>query len=213
MSNRFPRGIDITAPGGITALMAFHRKTFGDAVMEVEPGSMPPEAAQAAKDAAKTAADAIAADAARADEKLGEPGLKALQAERDARAAAEKRATDAEAKIQAAEDAKLSDIQRANKERDDKAAESAKLLTTVARLTALADWPVPKEYQDLVTGTDEASFLASAKKISELYARAEGKAPKPAPVPGSGGRSEGGSAGSSLSSGRDLYESRKPKKS
>lgn len=210
MSKRFPHGIDITAPGGITALMAFHRNTFGDAVMEVEPDA----AAQAATEAAKAAEDAKAADAAKADEKLGEPGLRALQSERDARAAAEKRAADAEAKIQAAEDAKLSDIQRANKERDDTAAESAKLLTTVARLTALAEHPVPKEYQDLVTGTDEASFLASAKKISELYARAEGKAPKPAPVPGSGGRSEdGGSAGSSLSSGRDLYESRKPKKS
>lgn len=27
-------GIDITTPGGIEALMAFHRRTFGDAVME-----------------------------------------------------------------------------------------------------------------------------------------------------------------------------------
>lgn len=33
-NNPYPHGIDITAPGGITALMAFHRQTFGDAVME-----------------------------------------------------------------------------------------------------------------------------------------------------------------------------------
>lgn len=30
----FPHGIDITAPGGLTALFDFHRRTFGDAVME-----------------------------------------------------------------------------------------------------------------------------------------------------------------------------------
>jgi hypothetical protein len=209
LSKRFPHGIDITAPGGLTALMAFHRKTFGDAVME-DQTEAEKAAAQAAAD--KAAADA-AAGAAKSDEKLGEPGLKALQAERDARAAAEKRAADAEAKIQAAEDAKLSDIQRAQKERDDQAAENAKLKAANARLAALAEHPVPKEYQDLVTGTDEASYLASAKKISELYAKAEGKAPKPDPVPGSGSRSgDNNAAGGSIAAGRDLYVSRNKKK-
>lgn len=35
-----PHGIDITAPGGIDALMSFHRRTFGDAQMnaEADPG-------------------------------------------------------------------------------------------------------------------------------------------------------------------------------
>lgn len=211
MNKRLPHGIDITAPGGITALMAFHRKTFGDAVMETDAEV----AAKAAADAeAKAAADAAAAAAAKeADEKLGEGGIKALKAERDAREAAEKRATEAEAKIQAAEDAKLSDIQRAQKERDDQAAENATLKATNARLAALAEHPVPKEYQDLVTGTDEASYLASAKKISELYARAEGKAPKNDPVPGSGKRSGGANAaGGSLAAGRELYEQKHNKK-
>lgn len=212
MNKRFPHGIDITAPGGITALMDFHRLTFGDAVMEDEPDAAAKAAADAA--AAKAAADAAAA-AAKPDEKLGEPGLKALQAERDARAAAEKRAAEAEAKIQAAEDAKLSDIQRAQKERDDAAAENAKLKATNARLAALAEYPVPKDYQDLVTGTDEASYLASAKKISELYAKAEGKAPKNDPVPGSGKRGEGSgnAAGGSLAAGRELYEQKHKKNS
>lgn len=198
---RFPHGIDITAPGGIAALMDFHRLTFGDAVMETDVEAAAKDAADAD---AKAAADAAAAKAA--DEKLGEPGLRALQAERDARAAAEKRAADAEAKIQAAEDAKLSDIQRAQKERDDQAAENATLKAANARLAALAEHPVPKEYQDLVTGTDEESYLASAKKISELYARAEGKAPKPDRVPGSGSRSgESGTSGGSISAGREAF--------
>ena len=206
MTKSFPHGIDITAPGGLTALMAFHRGTFGDAVMEVDADA----AAKAAADA-KATADAAEAERA-ANEKLGEGGIKALKAEREAREAAEKRAADAEAKVQAAEDAKLSDIQRAQKERDDQAAENATLKATNARLAALAEHPVPKDYQDLVTGTDEASYLASAKKISDLYARAEGKAPKPDPIPGSGKRSgDNNPAGGSVAAGRDLYASRKKK--
>ncbi|MEV8149946.1 hypothetical protein AB0O52_17600 [Arthrobacter sp. NPDC080073] len=210
MSKNLPHGIDITAPGGIQKLMAFHRLTFGDAVMEDQTDAEKAAAAQALAD--KAAADAAAADAAKAaGEKLGEGGLKALQAERDARAAAEKRAADAEAKIQAAEDAKLSDIQRAQKERDDQAAENARLKAANARLTALAEHPVPKEYQDLVTGTDEASYLASAKKISELYARAEGK---PGPVHESGKRSgENNPTGGSIAAGRELHASMYPKSS
>lgn len=170
MHKSFPHGIDITAPGGVTALMAFHRRMFGDAVMEVDDDT----AAKAAADA-KAATDAAAAAKAE-DEKLGEGGIKALKAEREAREAAEKRAAEAEAKVKAAEDAKLSDIERAKKEAAEAATEAAQLKVANARLAALAEYPVPKDYQDLVTGTDEASYLASAKKVSELYARAEGKA-------------------------------------
>ena len=35
----FPHGIDITAPGGLTALFDFHRQTFGNAVMEAGDGA------------------------------------------------------------------------------------------------------------------------------------------------------------------------------
>lgn len=196
----FPHGIDITVPGGIERLMDFHRLTFGDAVMEVDPAADPaPGAGPAAGDPA-------------GGEKLGEGGIKALQAEREGHAQAKKDLAEARAALQKIEDGKLSEIQRAQKERDDQAAENATLKATNARLAALAEYPVPKDYQDLVTGTDEASYLASAKKISELYARAEGKAPKPDPVPGSGNRSgENNPAGGSIAAGRDLYASRKKK--
>lgn len=214
MKKQFPHGIDITAPGGLTALMALHRKTFGDAVMEVDADA----AAKAAADAdMKAKADADAATKAAADKADAamdtDAGKRALQAERDARTAAEKRATDAEAKIQAAEDAKLSDIQRAQKERDDQAAENAKLKADNARLAALAKFPVPADYQELVTGTDAASFEASAKKLSELYARAEGKAPRPDPVHRSGANrsTDNAPAGGSVAAGRDLYESKHKK--
>lgn len=211
MSKNFPHGIDITAPGGLEKLFAFNRALYGNAVMEITPEA----AAQAAADAAaKAAAGAAAADASKADEKLGEGGLKALQAERDARAAAEKRAADAEAKIQAAEDAKLSDIDKANKKASDAEARATKLESDNARLAALAKHPVPEEYQDLVTGTDAASFEASAKKLSELHARAEGKAPKPDPVHESGNRSgDNNPTGGSLAAGRDIYASKHAKSS
>lgn len=203
MNTPFPRGIDITAPGGIERLMDFHRLTFGDAVMEVDGDAV----AQAAADA-EAAAGTEASKAA--DEKLGEGGLKALQAEREARDAAEKRAAAAEAKVQAVEDAKLSDIQRAQKERDEQAAENATLKATNARLAALAEYPVPKDYQDLVTGVDEASYLASAKKISELYARAEGKAGGSGVVHKSGTSSgDNNPAGGSLSAGREAFAAKR----
>lgn len=205
MKKQFPHGIDITAPGGLTALMAFHRKTFGNAVMETDPAAEVPPVVPAV---VPPAAAPVVPD----ESKLGDPGKAALQVERDARAMEKARADAAEAKLQAAEDAKLSDIQKAQKERDDKETENAKLKVANARLTALADHPVPKEYQDLVTGTDEASYLASAKKISELYARAEGKAPKPTPVPRSGNRStDDNPSGGSVAAGRDLYESKHKK--
>jgi hypothetical protein len=198
LKKQFPHGIDITAPGGITALMAFHRKTFGDAVMETNEEA---EAKAKADAEAKAAAEAAAAAKA-ADEKLGEGGIKALKAEREAREAAEKRAADAEAKIKAAEDAKLSDIDRANKKAAEAEERAAKLASDNARLAALAKYPVPEDYQDLVTGTDAATYEASAKKISELYAKAEGKAPKPDPVPRSGNRSTDNAAGGGINAAR-----------
>lgn len=184
MTKRTIHGIDITAPGGIEKLFAVHRATFGDAVMEADAEAV----AKAAADA-KAITDAAAAEAAKNDEKLGEGGIKALQAERARADAAEKRATDLEAEKQKAEDAKLSDIDRVTKERDAQTAETAQLKAENARLSALTKHPVPAEYQDLVTGTDAATFEASAKKISELYARAEGKPGKPSPIPDSGRRS------------------------
>ena len=48
MHKNYPHGIDITAPGGITKLMDFHRLTFGNAVMEDGAGSAVGDGAAAA---------------------------------------------------------------------------------------------------------------------------------------------------------------------
>ena len=69
------------------------------------------------------------------------------------------------------EKAKLSDIERAQAEVQERDKRLAELEASNARLTALAKYPVPEEYQDLVSGTDAESYEASAKRVSELVAR------------------------------------------
>lgn len=39
MPKKLLHGIDITAPGGVQSLLDFHRRTFGDAVMEADSGT------------------------------------------------------------------------------------------------------------------------------------------------------------------------------
>lgn len=116
---------------------------------------------------------------AKTDEPLGEPGLKALQAEREARAEAEKQAKELAEKVAAFEkaeqekkDAELSEVERARKEAAEATAELERVRLETARLGALAKYPVPEEYQDLVTGTDAETFEASAKKLHELHTKA-----------------------------------------
>ena len=93
--------------------------------------------------------DAVLADLAKAREEL-------------------KRFQDADAER---EKAKLSDIERAQAEVQERDKRIAELEAESARLSALAKYPVSEENRDLVTGTDAASFEASAKRISELEAR------------------------------------------
>lgn len=195
-------GIDLTAAGGIEGLIDFHRKTFGNATMTAGPGENEPDP----KDPPKPTPPPSDED------KLGEPGLKALQAERDARAAAERDRDAALAKIQKAEDEKLSDIDKANKAAATAAADNVKLEQENLRLTAIAEHSVPKAWQHLVSGTDAASLAKSAEDVAKLVAQAEGKKAAPEPVGESGTGGGTGGAGSSLAAGRERYEARKAKK-
>lgn len=133
------------------------------------------------------------------------------KADRDALAAAQLELAALRADKQAAEDAKLSDIDKANKAVADKETELTGLRAANARLTALATHPVPAEYQHLVTGTDATSYEASAKAISALAAAAAGKAPliPPTSVPESGTRTPESTAGGSMAAGAALYNARK----
>ncbi|MGP9490059.1 hypothetical protein ACT3R5_16015 [Glutamicibacter sp. AOP5-A2-7] len=78
------------------------------------------------------------------------------------------------------EKAKLSDIERAQADVQERDKRIAELEANSARLSALAKYPISEENRDLVTGTDAESFEASAKRISELEARtATPGTPKP----------------------------------
>jgi len=118
------------------------------------------------------------------DETLGEPGKRALDAERTARKAAEKAASEAQAKLQEIEDAKLSEIERAQKA----AAEATAALADITRQNlvnsrALAKG-LPADLTGFITGTDEADVDS---QIDTLMARIN--APRtPAPDPGQGAR-------------------------
>lgn len=104
---------------------------------------------------------------------LGDGGIKALKTEREARAAAEKALKEAEAKILEFKQAEMTEVERAKQEAEKAKAEASTLQTQLARATALAKYPVPEEYQDLVVGTDAESFEAAAKKLHELHVKAE----------------------------------------
>lgn len=144
----------------------------------------------------------------KADEPLGEGGMKALQAEREARAAAEAESKRLKAIVDASEASKLSDIEKAQKERDEASTRASTLERENWRLAALAEHPVSKDNRDIVVGNDAESFLASAKRISELEAAAKGTA-KSGVVQKSG--TSGGDpapTGGSIDTGRDLYTSK-----
>ncbi|BCW61853.1 hypothetical protein [Arthrobacter sp. StoSoilB22] len=210
MSKPFPHGIDITAPGGLTALFAYRRAQFGDAVMRVNPDADPQTPPPPAPVTDPTPGDPAGDD----DEPLRAEGLKALKAER-ARADAEAaKAAKLQKDLDDIEAAKLSDIEKAQREAKANAERATELEKTNARLVAIAEHSVPKKYQHLVYGTDANSYAESAKAIAELAAAAEGKAPKNDPVPPSGNRSGGGNAaGGSLAAGRELYEQKHKKTS
>lgn len=89
MTRKTVHGIDIMAPGGIEALMAFHRQTFGDAVMQDDPPADDPPANDPPAD--DPPADDPPTDDPPADD-LGDKGKKALDAMKAKWRAAEKRA-------------------------------------------------------------------------------------------------------------------------
>lgn len=74
--------IDLTAPGGVEALLAFHRRYFGDARMEAEVDQTAPGADEQAGADGHTDDNADQTPDAAEDERLGDAGKRALQKER-----------------------------------------------------------------------------------------------------------------------------------
>lgn len=189
-------GIDITAPGGIESLLDFHRAHFGDAVMEENGGDGGNSGDNGAGSESGTNAQGNATNQGQTtedtsgDEKLGEPGIKALHAERDARKQAEKDLEDTRARLQQLEDASKSDDQKQaerlqNLEQSDRQKDSkiSSLEADLTRYRVAAAEGLDLEAAERLRGSTEDEIRADAKEFAKKFGTK-----RPGEVPGTGVR-------------------------
>lgn len=140
ISTAFPHGIDITAPGGIDALLAFHRARFGDAQMNAnEPGAGGDRGTSGGSGGDDGGGDSGGGPGADGE---GDPdkGLKsALAAERDASKQAKAALAAAEARVKELEDASKSEEQRLQEAQEKKDADLASALSGNAAKDAIIE--------------------------------------------------------------------------
>jgi transposase len=118
-------------------------------------------------------------------QELGDGGKKALQAERDARKAAEKANAELNARLKEFEDSKLSELERAKKEAEESAAELTRLRSENVRNKVALDKGVPADLVEFLTGDTEGDIAA---KADLLLARLNTPGiPKPDPSQGAKG--------------------------
>jgi hypothetical protein len=145
-------------------------------------------------DPAKPAAPAPAAPAAptlpEGDKPLGENGEKALKAERDARATAEKNAAALQKQLDDIAAANLSDLEKAQKAASDAQETAAKATAEALRLRVAAKHGISDEDADLfLTGSD----LETVEKQAAALAARTSTGPKPDLSQGAKGTPAGGS--------------------
>jgi hypothetical protein len=104
----------------------------------------------------------VSADGAKPDEPLGEGGLKALNAEREARAAAEKAAKDALARVKEFEDRDKSEAQKQQEALEQAQRELAELTVAKTRAEVAAAKGVPAV---LLNGSTQEELEASADAL------------------------------------------------
>lgn len=142
----FPHGIDITAPGGIDALIEFHRGTFGDWQMNANSGGESggsgsgESGAGDGGDSGQSGDGGESGGSGSGDSGDGDKGLKsALDAER----AASKKATAdlkaAEARLKELEDASKSEEQRAQEAQEQLKKDHAQATTDLGNANTLLE--------------------------------------------------------------------------
>lgn len=116
---------------------------------------------------AQAAATEAQAATAEADKPLGENGEKALKAEREARAAAEKSAGDLKRRLDEIEAANLSDLEKAQKAAADAQADAQRATSEAMRLRVAAKHGISDEDADLfLTGSDMETVERQAAALS-----------------------------------------------
>lgn len=125
-----------------------------------------------------------------ADQPLGEGGIKALAAERDARAVAERQAAALQKQLDEINAANLSDLERAQKEAKDAQAIADKATADALRYRIAAKNSISDEDAELfLTGSDEETLTRQAARLVERTPTS----PRPDPSQGSKGAAASGS--------------------
>lgn len=119
------------------------------------------------------------------EEPLGEPGKRALDAERQARKTAEKQAAELAAKVKEYEQAQLSETERLNAQLAEAQALAAKAQAEAVRLRVATEMQLPVELHEFLTGDSEEQVRAKAEKLKAATAAANApRAPQPDPSQG-----------------------------
>ncbi|TLF72915.1 hypothetical protein [Nocardia cyriacigeorgica] len=140
-------------------------------------------------------------------DELGDGGKKALETERAARKAAEKARREAEAKVQAFEDAQKSEAQRTQERIEQLEKTAAKAL----RYEAAEKSGLPLSLAGRLSGATLDELIADAAELKQLLGAAAPAEPAAPPTPKPDPRQGGGQAdaGGSMDSGRAAYQARK----
>lgn len=96
------------------------------------------------------------------EQELGEGGKRALTAEREARRAAERELSEARAALKEIEDAKLSELERAQRDAQEARDELAALRVENTRYQVVTAKGVPAELAEFITGDTEEEMAAKA---------------------------------------------------
>jgi len=106
-----------------------------------------------------------AAPEAQLEDPLGDPGKRALEAERKARRAAEKAAAEAAAKVKQYEDAQKSEAERLAAKVAELEAVAARATAEAARQRIVNETGIPADLADLITGDSEDVMRATAERL------------------------------------------------
>jgi hypothetical protein len=136
-----------------------------------------------------------------ATEDLGEAGKKALAQERSARKAAEKQLAELTRKVQQFEDRDKTDLERLQSTATRLEQELAQERSARLRLETATEHGIPKDFLDLLTGTDEDTLTSQAQRIAALVAQKT-----PDRLPGQGTPATAPTP--SVASGAALYQQR-----
>lgn len=131
-------------------------------------------------------ADAVAAPTAEVDAEaqLGDAGKKAIQAERDARKAAEKANAELAARLKEFEDSKLSELEKAQRAATESAAELAALRAENIRKSVALEKGVPSDLVEFLTGDTEEQVAAKADALLARLNIQQPSGPRPDPSQG-----------------------------